>query len=850
MKLTKEQIDKVRHIEGFPNAKDEDIISLSKPPYYTACPNPFFEDFIKKHGKIYEEVTDSYHREPFAADVSEGRNDPIYNAHSYHTKVPHKAIMRYILHYTDPGDIVYDGFCGTGMTGVAAQSCGNPDIDFKNKIEREMSNVKWGSRKAVLNDLSPAATFISYNYNTPLDVIKFENEVKRILDESESKLGWMYETPHLDINGEPIFDLSGPIMGRINFAVWSDVFVCPNCSKEIVFWDVAVNKEKGAVLEKFSCNHCNMILKKRDCERAKITKYDIDIKENITITKQKVVQINYSVGRKRFERTLVKFDYDVIQKIEEEKITGFFPVDRMMEGKESRRNDKFGLTHVHHFYTRRNLMILSELYELIAKVTDKRIKDALYFGFNNVQQRHCLLNAMRFNVSFPSNITSGTLYLPSLIKENNIFDQMKNKYIKRLKPVFNNIKEEIAIIQTSSNSKLPTLLDNSIDYIFTDPPFGSNLNYSELNFLWEAWLKIITNNVSEAIMNPTQSKGLIEYQGIMESCFGECYRILKPGRWMTVEFHNSKNSVWNAIQEALLKAGFIVADVRTLDKQQGSFKQVTNTSAVKQDLVISAYKPKDSFKRRFLEHAGNEDTVWDFVRQHLVQLPIVVVNSNKLEIITERQNFLLFDRMVAYHIMNGISVPLDATDFYKGLKERFIERESMYFLAEQVNDYDEKRLRMDVEPIQMSLMVIDEKSAIAWLYAQLETPQTRQDLLPKFMQELHKLKHEVMPELDVILNENFIQDDQGRWYVADLNKQSDLDILRNQRLLKDFNEYVKGTGKLKFFRTEAIRTGFDHAWKHRDFAGIVNIGKRLPESVIQEDPALLMYYDNALSRIE
>jgi hypothetical protein len=44
-------------------------------------------------------------------------------------KVPHKAIMRYILHYTEPGDIVFDGFCGTGMTGVAAQMCGNPDAD-------------------------------------------------------------------------------------------------------------------------------------------------------------------------------------------------------------------------------------------------------------------------------------------------------------------------------------------------------------------------------------------------------------------------------------------------------------------------------------------------------------------------------------------------------------------------------------------------------------------------------------------------------------------------------------------------------------------------------------------------
>ena len=116
-----------RKIEGFPIGEDEDILNLSDPPYYTACPNPWIADFIAEwEAQKPEQPEDyNYHREPFAADVSEGKNDPIYNAHSYHTKVPHKAIMRYILHYTEPGDIVFDGFCGTGMTGVAAQMCGD-----------------------------------------------------------------------------------------------------------------------------------------------------------------------------------------------------------------------------------------------------------------------------------------------------------------------------------------------------------------------------------------------------------------------------------------------------------------------------------------------------------------------------------------------------------------------------------------------------------------------------------------------------------------------------------------------------------------------------------------------------
>jgi predicted RNA-binding Zn-ribbon protein involved in translation (DUF1610 family) len=306
MKLTKEDIDKVRHIEGFPIGNDEDIIALSNPPYYTACPNPFIEDFIKKHGTSYDEKTDEYKREPFAADVSEGKNDPIYNAHSYHTKVPHKAIMRYILHYTEPGDIIFDGFCGTGMTGVAAQMCGNPDTDpeFKLKIETEMPGVKWGARKAILNDLSPAATFIAYNYNTPVDVAEFEKEANRILDKCEAELGWMYETYHVDENGNQVHDMTGPVKGKINYTVWSDVFICPNCGSEIVFWDVAVDRDAGGIKNTFGCNNCGIKLKKTDCDRAVELIFDDGLNETISIAKQIPVLINYAVGTSRYENFL------------------------------------------------------------------------------------------------------------------------------------------------------------------------------------------------------------------------------------------------------------------------------------------------------------------------------------------------------------------------------------------------------------------------------------------------------------------------------------------------------------------------------------------------------------------
>lgn len=840
-KLIKNDIDLVRGIEGFPIAKDEDIIALSHPPFYTACPNPFIEDFINKHGIPYDELTDDYHREPFAADVSEGKNDPIYNAHSYHTKVPYKAIMRYILHYTNPGDVVLDGFCGTGMTGVAAQMCGNPDAGFKYQIENEMPGIEWGARKAILNDLSPAATFIAYNYNTTVDNAEFQQEAKRILAECEKECGWMYETQHTDEKGAPILGISGkPIIGRINYTIWSDVFVCPSCSNEIVFWNAAVDSDSGEVLDEFMCPQCGSKLKKRDCVRSQETQFDDLLNTTITIAKQVPVLINYTVGKKRYNKTPDFFDENLISTVNQKKITDWVPLDELPKGSNTEQPKRsHGVERAYQFLYKRALFVFAALRK-------HSRSPKFYWLITSILEGSSKLNRERPN-GLPSKL-NGTLYISSMVREINVLDFYERK-IKRY--IDANIVTGNNIISTGSCTELSVLPGNSIDYIFTDPPFGSNINYSELSFAWEAWLSVKTNNEQEAIINSVQQKKLKEYQQLMEKCFIEYYRVLKPNRWMTVEFHNSQNAVWNAIAEALLRAGFVVADVRTLDKKQGSFKQVTTNTAVKQDLVISAYKPKESFVRQFSERAGDSEMAWEFVRQHLQNVPIAPDSTGKIEVVAERQDYLLFDRMVAYHIMNGIPVPMDASTFYAGLRERFIPRDGMFFLSDQVNEYDERRKKTEIQDQQLSLFVYDEKSAIMWLNVQLSKARlTYSEIYTPFTKELHQTKFEQMPELLDMLKENFLQDDDGKWYVPNLSDKADLDKLRRKRLLKDFYDiYAKGTGRIKNARTEAIRVGFDECWKERNYSIIVKVGDRLPENVLQEDPALLMYYDNAANRM-
>ncbi len=938
-----------RKIEGFPIGTDEDILKLSDPPYYTACPNPWIADFIaeweedkKVQGSKLESskssdsstlnlepVTLNYHREPFAADVSEGKNDPIYNAHSYHTKVPHKAIMRYILHYTEPGDIVFDGFCGTGMTGVAAQLCGDRKVveSLGFRVEQdgtilqeetdENGNKTWepfsrlGARRAVLNDLSPAATFIAYNYNTPVDVPAFEKEAKRILKEVEDECGWMYETLHTD----------GKTKGKINYTVWSDVFVCPNCSGEVVFWEVALDKEAGKVKDEFPCPHCSASLTKRNMERAWVTRFDPAINETLRQARQVPVLISYTVGKKRYEKAPDAFDLELIERIDRSDIPYWFPKERMMDGGETRRNDPIGITHVHHFYTKRNLWILAACWSRLLKAGPR-----LPFLFTASQRALSRMASIAFSYFFNGGGgfinagTKGTLYVSSTNPEVSVFHSLKSR-LRSLDFTFDS-KSSNVLIETKSTTSSSLTSGESVDYLFIDPPFGSNINYSELNTLWEPWLGVTTNIKTEAIENTVQGKGLAEYRVLMTQAFSEAYRILKPGRWMTVEFSNTKAAVWNHIQTALTDAGFVVANVSALDKKQGSFKAYTTPTAVKQDLVISAYKPNGGFEERFLKEAQTEEGIWDFVRTHLRYLPVTKrvqgsrLKSSKsgdssalniepanfeLAFVPERDPRILFDQMVAYYVRKGYPVPMSSQEFQNGLSQRFSERDGMFFLPEQVAEYDRKKMHSG--GIEQAVMFVkDEATAIQWLRQLIkEKPQTFQDINPQFMQQLGGWsKNEAQLDLRELLNQNFLSfDEKGkipaqiiswmrrsselrpiiekefeqqgllpaesleletlnlelrskatdRWYVPDPNKAGDLEKLREKALLKEFSEYRQFPKKLKVFRLEAVRAGFKKAWQERDYTTIIAVAEKIPNNVLEEDPKLLLWYDQAITRM-
>jgi hypothetical protein len=444
----RDNLDELRHIEGFPLGEDEDLHALSNPPHYTAYPNPHIAEFIRKYGKPYDEATDDYHREPYVADVSEGKGDPIYNAHSYHTKVPYKAVTPFIEHYTKPEDIVFDGFCGTGMVGVAAQMV---------------------NRRAIICDLSTAATHIAYNYNKPINLSSFDRVAQKLIEELRNEFRRHYETKHIDGR-----------RAQIKYSVWSDVFLCPYCNYEFSFWDLAVDPQTGRMRNDLKCLQCNAGVTKRELIRVFESVYDQGLLKQIKRIKQMPVLINYKIGSNRLNKRPTDSDLELIHRVEVEQIPYWYPIFEIPEGDKTGEATRIGINYVHQFYSKRNLWVLASIWEKISTKIPEELSRIFLFAFSGMLDRASKM--YRWNADRPTGTLPGTLYFPSLGYEFEPIDMFERRLsaCRKLIIEISRIRNSHAMVTTQSVTHLPNISENTIDYIFTDPPFGDNLMYSEL----------------------------------------------------------------------------------------------------------------------------------------------------------------------------------------------------------------------------------------------------------------------------------------------------------------------------------------------------------------------------------
>lgn len=515
----------------------------------------------------------------YGSPLPSTRTGVFYNAFAYPTKISPETIAVYIATHTKPNDTVLDVFGGSGSTGLAAMMCECPTEQMI-KIANDLGvSPIWGSRNAIIYEIGKYGSFASNIMCNPPDADEFLLATKKIIIEANKRLSWLYAAK----------DLSGRD-GFIRHIVWSDILVCPKCLQETSYYDLAVERDPIQIKKEVTCHHCSYSGRIDEYSHKSETIFDSFLKENVTRKKRIPILIYGQTGIEKWVRPVDVADIALLERIDSLPYAeNDFP--KAIEwGELYRSGYHTGITHLHQFYTKRNYYVMSTLWELTNGFSPK-IGDALRLLLLSYNAAHATLmtrvvvkkNSKDFVLT---GAQSGVLYISSLPVEKNIISGIKRKtknFVEAFRYV-NKCNGRVQIINESSE-KIQQL-NNSIDYVFTDPPFGDYIPYAEINQINELWLGETTDRKHEVIISPSQNKSVNDYGNMMSKVFGEINRVLKNDSFATVVFHSSKSDVWNAVCDALQTANLVVKNTSFLNKTQSSFKQVVSEGSVQGDPVM------------------------------------------------------------------------------------------------------------------------------------------------------------------------------------------------------------------------------------------------------------------------
>lgn len=586
----------------------------------------------------------SLYRQALRAD----RTGPLYGAFPYPTKISPEAIALFIASHTKPGDTVLDGFAGSGTTGLAALLCENPSAALRKEAADLGLNVRWGARNAVLYELGALGSFVGRTLTNPPDPDKFRSAVTKVLAATQGKFDWMYEA--VDPQG---------VTGELRHAIWSDVFECPDCQEEVTLWDACVSLAPAKIRDGFTCSHCGSSHSADQVERLTSQSRDGITGKRTQSRVRRIARIYGATGTKKWSRAPTKEDQALVKRILRTPIPKSVPNVLIPWGDLYRSGYHQGISHLHHFYTRRNLIVFAQLWEAANKFSGS-MRDALQFWLLSYNASHATIMTRVVAKTAQKDlvVTSaqpGVLYVSGLPVEKNLFLGLRRK-AKTIEAAFKTIhgrQGKVEVVQGSSGSiDLP---DMSIDYVFTDPPFGGNIPYAEINFINEAWLRRATNRREEAIISSSQGKTRADYQTLLTKSLSEMNRVLKPNGKATVVFHSASAEVWNALQSAYSDAGWTVEYAGVLNKTQGSFKQVTTNGAVRGDPLLLLGKKAKS------KHALSP-SAWIVAEQLCAKS--MTLNAS------ERTAQRLYSRLVNYFLTRHQKVPMDAEAFYRWYEQR------------------------------------------------------------------------------------------------------------------------------------------------------------------------------------
>lgn len=573
----------------------------------------FFVPGIQVLGEMLEEhlAPAKTPSSPMSGNTSAGKNTYTYDAHTYHTKVPPQGIVDFLQYYLPEGGLVLDPFSGSGMTGVAGRVSG---FDV------------------ILNELSPAACFISHNFTEVVSTDDFVSGLRSVMSGLSTLRRNLYTTECRECGKDT----------EILYTVWSYRVLCSHCGDEFVLWDhcrrYGRTVREHKILSEFSCPSCNATIKKKTVKR----------------THAVPVLLAYKCcQKKQVEHPLMVPDLGRIKRLESEPMLaeGFFPITPIPDGANLNQPKRHGLDRIDRFYTPRNLSALSHIWKEIHRIENPAIAGVLAFAFTSLYQRVSRLSEFRF---WGGSSNTANFNVPFIFNEANVFATFERKaasIFDHLETTAVNYRGKRIVIQNSATN-LDYLPDESIDFIFTDPPFGANINYSDMNILWESWLGEFTDTTHEAIVNRYQGKAIAEYQYLMMESLSECYRVLRPGHWLSLVFMNSSAKVWEALRQAVVQAGFVLERIDIFDKQHGTFKQFVSDNAAGCDLVLHCRKQvtgKRSAKKRKVQDAV--ESIKLFLAGRDAAIPITVFHHVSRE--KELDLRMLYSEWLSFGLLKG-----------------------------------------------------------------------------------------------------------------------------------------------------------------------------------------------------
>jgi 16S rRNA G966 N2-methylase RsmD len=537
-------------------------------------PNQYLRLFVETHSTPYDQATDGYSVPAFHEAITLSRATAIYHMHTYWSKKPHDAIRQYIRHYVEKGGIVLDPMCGSGGTALAALMSGC---------------------KAIAIDRSPAATFITANYCSPHDEEELRSAFSQIESVTQPVIDWLYETKCDRCDGP----------ATTTYTLYSQVFKCGRCLVKVPLFDCVESQGRTGSGKPKRISVCPLCFSKGHIEEISTRDEKLGVIPVLVSyvcngkCKPTRVERRHNDPEKKKREYFKKYDLARLEEIESKDIPYWFPTDRMMNAASDQerwgmmwRPYHKGINRVCDFYSKRNLWAMSALYSAIMKLNSSHL--APLFNFTSIAMKTSLM--MVHNNDGIGRMMKGTLFIPPLIHDVNVgrfWSESAEDMFRGYKELRVQSHDVLVSTQDACYLDIPS---NSIDYIFTDPPYSWKVQFGEMNFIWESWLQMDNQwHASEIIVNEHRGMSEAEWADKMRRVIEQCFRVLKPGRWMSLCYHDTSEGTWELLQDICSEAGFLADSsdaVVYIDGTQKSIKQITGEQVARRDLVINFRKPK------------------------------------------------------------------------------------------------------------------------------------------------------------------------------------------------------------------------------------------------------------------